>query len=111
MKKVMKNIFVKLIFNILKNYMNFITFPILTRKNDEKESKGVEKLLANLRDKTEYVIHIRNLNQSLNHGSILKKLHIIIKFNRNAWLKPHIDMNTDLRKKRKKKDFERDFFK
>ena len=68
MKKVMKNIFVKLIFNILKNYMNFITLSILTRKNDEKESKGVEKLLANLRDKTEYVIHIRNLNQSLNHG-------------------------------------------
>ena len=48
--------------------MNFITLSILTRKNDEKESKGVEKLLANLRDKTEYVIHIRNLNQSLNHG-------------------------------------------
>ena len=68
MKKVMKNIFVKLIFNILKNYMNFITLSILIRKNDEKESKGVEKLLANLRDKTEYVIHIRNLNQSLNHG-------------------------------------------
>ena len=28
----------------------------------------VEKLLFNLYDKTEYVIHIRNLNQALNHG-------------------------------------------
>ena len=41
----------------------------------------VEKLVANLHDKTEYVIHIRNLNQALSHGLILKKLHRIIKFN------------------------------
>ena len=29
--------------------------------------KKVEKLLANLHDKTEYAIHIRNLKQALNH--------------------------------------------
>ena len=34
----------------------------------------------------------------------------MIKFNQNAWLKPSIDMNTDLRKKAKKRDFEKDFF-
>ena len=34
----------------------------------------------------------------------------MIKFNQNAWLKPYIDMNTDLRKKAKN-DFEEDFFK
>ena len=28
----------------------------------------VEKLVANLHDKIEYVIHIRNLKQALNHG-------------------------------------------
>ena len=33
----------------------------------------VEKLVSNLHDKTEYVIHIRNLKQALNHGLILKK--------------------------------------
>ena len=33
----------------------------------------------------------------------------MIKFNKNAWLKPYIDMNTDLRKKAKI-DFEKDFF-
>ena len=33
----------------------------------------VEKLVANLHDKTEYVIHIRNLKQALNHGLGLKK--------------------------------------
>ena len=70
----------------------------------------VEKLVANLHDKTEYVIHIRNLKQALNHGLVLKKVHRVIKFNQNAWLKPYIDMNTDLRKKAKT-DFEKDFFK
>ena len=33
----------------------------------------VEELVAKLLDKTEYVIHIINLKQALNHGSILKK--------------------------------------
>ena len=35
----------------------------------------VEKRFTNLHDKTEFVIHIRNLKQALNHGSILKKVH------------------------------------
>ena len=34
----------------------------------------------------------------------------MIKFNQNAWLKPYIDVNTDLRKKAKY-DFEKDYFK
>ena len=41
----------------------------------------VEKLVTNLHDKTEYIIHIRNLNQALNHGLILEKVHRVIKFN------------------------------
>ena len=32
-------------------------------------------LLANLRDKTEGFIHIRNLKQALNHELVLKKVH------------------------------------
>ena len=61
----------------------------------------VEKLVANLHNKTEYVRHIRNLEQALNHGLVLKKFHKVIKFNQNAWPKRYIDMNTDLRKKQK----------
>ena len=68
----------------------------------------VKKLVANLHDKTEYVIHIRNLKQSLNHGLVLKKVHKVITFNQNAWLKQYIDINTDLRKKAKSY-FEKDF--
>ena len=73
------------------------------------KTEKFEKFAANLHDKTEYVIHIRNLKQALNHGLILEKVHRVIKFNQNAWLKPYIDMNTDLRKI--KIDFEKDFFK
>ena len=35
----------------------------------------VEKLPTSLHDRTEYVIHIRNLKQALNHGLNLKKIH------------------------------------
>ena len=33
----------------------------------------VEKLVTNIHDKTEYVIHIKNSKQALNHGLIFKK--------------------------------------
>ena len=93
----MKDIYVKLMSSKLKNYMNFIMIYHFYQKEYEK----FEKLVANLHDKTEYAIHIRNLKQGLNHRLILKKVHKVIKFNQNAWLKPDIDMNTDLRKKAK----------
>ena len=64
----------------------------------------VEQLVANLHDKTQYGIHIRN------HVLVLKKVHRVIKLNQNAWLKPFIGMNTGLRKKAKN-NFEKDFLK
>ena len=47
----------------------------------------VEKLIANLHDKTEYVIQIRKLNQALNHRLVLKNIHRVIKFNQNSMAK------------------------
>ena len=41
---------------------------------------------------------MKSFKQELNHGLVLKKVYGVIKFNQNAWLKPYIDMNTDLRK-------------
>ena len=70
----------------------------------------LEKLVVSLHDKTENFIHIRNLKQALNHGLILEKIHRVIKFDENVWLKPNIDMNTKLRQK-EKKYFDKDFFK
>ena len=57
----------------------------------------MEKLVANLLDKTEDVIHIRKLKQALNHGLVFKK----VQFNQTYWLIPYIDMHTDLRNKAK----------
>ena len=54
-------------------------------------------------------MHIRALKQALNDGLILKKVHRVIQFNQEAWLKPYTDMNTKLRKE-VKNDFEKDFF-
>ena len=57
----------------------------------------VEKLVANLHDKTEYVIRINvmlytqyviHTKQASNNRLVLKKVHRVIKFNQNAWLKP-----------------------
>ena len=50
----------------------------------EWKLKKVERLVANLHDAIEYVIHIRDLKQALNHGLVFNKVHRIIKFNRNA---------------------------
>ena len=69
-----------------------------------------KKLVCNLCNKKKYVVHIRSLKQVLNHGLKLKKVQRIIEFNQEAWLKPYIDMNTELRKIAKN-DFEKDFFK
>ena len=38
----------------------------------------VENLVTNLHDKSEYVIHIRNLKQALNHVLVLKNVHRVI---------------------------------
>ena len=50
------------------------------------KNEKLEKLVANLNEKTEYFIHIRNLKQASNNGLVLKKVHRVIKFNQIAWL-------------------------
>ena len=75
---------------------------------ERMEINKCKKLVCNLYDKKEYVVHINSLNQTLNHGLKLKKIHRIIEFNQKAWLKPYIDMNTELRKLARN-DFEKIF--
>ena len=74
------------------------------------EINKCNKLVCNLYDQKKYVVHINSLKQALNHGLKLKKIHRIIEFNQEAWLKPYIDMNTELRKLAKN-DFEKYLFK
>ena len=69
-----------------------------------------KKLVCNLHHKKKYVVHISILKQVLDHGLKLKKVHRVIEFNQETWLKKYIDMNTKLRKKASN-DFQKDFFK
>ena len=74
------------------------------------EVNKCKKLVCNLFNKKKYVVHINSLKQTLNHRLKLKKIHRVIEFNQKEWLKPYIDMNTELRKDAKN-DFEKDLFK
>jgi len=69
----------------------------------------VEKLIPTLSDKKNYVLHESNLKQYLEMGLKLSKIHRGISFNEEAWLKPYIALNTQLRTKATN-DFEKDFF-
>ena len=71
---------------------------------------NTKKLVCNLNDKKNYIVHINVLKQALDHGLKLRKVHRVIEFDQEAWLKEYIDVNTELRKKATN-DFEKDFFK
>ena len=71
---------------------------------------NTKKLVCNLNDKKNYVVHINVLKQALDHGLKLRKVHRVIECDQEAWLKEYIDVNTELRKKASN-DFEKDFFK
>ena len=60
------------------NYLPF--FP------ERMKIERVEKLVANLHDKTEYVMRIRNLKKAFNHRLILEKVYRMIKFNQKKGL-------------------------
>ena len=68
---------------------------------EQRRINKCSKLLCNLYDKINYVVHVRSLKQTLDHGLILKKVHKVIQFNQEACLKEYIDMNTELRKQAK----------
>ena len=59
---------------------------------------AVKKLVPNLMNKNNYVIHYRNLQQCLELGMKLKKIDRILKFIQSDWMRPYIDFNTDKRK-------------
>ena len=75
---------------------------------EKMKIKKCSKFVCNFYDKNNYVVHIRSLKQTLDHGLVLKKAHRVNQFNQEVRLKEYIDMNTELRKQANN-DFENDF--
>ena len=69
----------------------------------------VKKLIPNLGDKTNYVLHYRNLQSYLSLGMKLTKIHKVLKTKQSDWMKIYIDFNTEKRKNAAN-SFEKNFF-
>lgn len=64
---------------------------------DKKDFGATTKLCATLEPKNNYVIHYKNLQQALENGLILKKIHKVLKFHQSPWLEPYINFNNQMR--------------
>ena len=62
---------------------------------DQYEIKvdNVEKLIANLGNKTNYVVHYKNIQLFLSLGMKLNKIHRVLRYKQSDWMKEYIDFN------------------
>jgi hypothetical protein len=71
---------------------------------------STEKLIGDLHPKIKYKTHYRNLKLYLSLGMKLLRVHRVVAFRQEPWLKPYVELNTKMRQQAKT-DFEKDFFK
>lgn len=78
--------------------------------HNEKHDEKIKKLIPNLRNKRNYVLHIKNLKFYLSQGLVLRAIHRGVIFEQSAWLQPYIDFNTKQRAK-SNNEFEKSLYK
>ena len=79
--------------------------------NNEPKDEKTNKLILNVMDKQNYVLHIDILKFILfKQGLKIKKINTVTEFRHKQWLKPWIDFNTEKRKEATS-DFEKDTYK
>ena len=96
--------------DVIKNY-NFLKVDVqypeklhelhndLPFLSERMKSGKIKKLVTNLHE-MEYIMHIINSKQALNHGLVLKNVHRVTKFNQEDRLKRRIKI---IKKTRSKK--------
>ena len=81
---------------MLSKYQRELYSTIYDRSPSDSVSP---KLIANLYDKTKYVLRIANLQLYIDMGLVLTTIHRVIKFKHTRWLKPYTDICSYLRNK------------
>ena len=94
---------------ILKDDMLSPYSKFIAKKHELARGKS-SKLISSLTDKKRYVMHEMNLKQAVDAGLILTKIHRVIEFKQEPWMKDFIDFNINKRKE-SKNEFEKGFFK
>ena len=84
----------------------------MQKELDIKENK-VGKLIPNLMNKTNYILHYKNLKYYIKLGLKLTKVHRVLEFSQKRWLEPYISFNTEKRTEatKAKDDIGKDFYK
>ena len=82
-----------------------------TKIADKYEIKvgDIKKLIPNLANKTNYVVHYRSLHLYLSLGMKLTKIHRVLEFKQSDWMKKYSDFSTE-KTMNTANDFEKDFF-
>ena len=75
-----------------------------------KKVGDVMKLISNLGNKTNYVLHYKNIQLYLSLGMKLTKIPQVLKFKQSDWMKKYINFNTEKRADAAN-SFEKDFLK
>jgi len=72
-----------------------VTKDMLSDYNRDTLFVGQPCLIPNLNNKTKYVTHMKNLKLYKQLGLVITKIHRVLEFKQEAWLKSYIEFNTN----------------